>query len=105
VYSGNTKFTQIKGMIQMAIGTKSNTTTPRELMAQAVERADNVSGMNPAVKAEVTVALADAAARMHAANQAEVENLFRVVESKTVLISAQQRIKAAEKLAAILGLD
>lgn len=79
--------------------------TPQEIMAQAAAAVSQVSGMNPTAKAEATVALADAQARLHRANQHEVENLFRVLDSESFNITVAHRKRAAEKLLSALGLD
>lgn len=78
--------------------------TPQEIMQQAVTAVNNVSGMNPTAKAEAAVALADAQAHLHRANQHEVENLFRVIDSKNFNLNAEHRKKAVEKLVSILGI-
>jgi len=83
----------------------SNVLTPQEIMEQATTAANRVSGMNPSAKAEAMVALADAQARLHRANQHEVENLFRVIEHKSFDITGEHRKKATKKLLSILGLD
>lgn len=85
-------------------GTNGNTPTPNDLMAHAVDRVRRESSNSSVTAAELAIALADAQAHLHRANQHEVENLFRVLDSKSFNFNAENRKKAADKLVSILGI-
>lgn len=85
------------------MGTNGNTPTPQEIMGNAVKSVNNMHSGNSVTVAEISVKLADAQARLHAANQAEVDNLMKVLESDR--FSSSVRENASARILALLGLD